>query len=555
MRTYGAMRRIENGWELYAGEPHVVMKLKRILPKIHTAATIPIRIFGGDDLDTDLLWFMERYPLKISDVDRALLIAGRQRLNRQQADVDAILLPEWKPERIAAFRPDRSPYPYQARAAAIAHMRGNLLLLDDVGLGKTISALAAVSNEGRLPAAVVVQAHLATQWAKEYVEAFTTMRAHIIKGTTPYDLPDADIYLFKYSNIAGWADIASRGVFKSVVYDEVQELRHGTRTQKGIAARAFTNGVAMSIGLTATPIYNYGSEIYEVLRYVAPGLLGNFDEFCTEWCRFDGRHWIVKDPDALGTYLRETGVSLRRTEEDVETDMPPVNTLLRYVEDDHAIVRDAEAEARALALRVTTGSFTERGQAARELDAFSRRVTGLAKARSVAAMVRLIVESGESVLLAGWHRDVYAIWLEALADLKPVLYTGSESQVQKDAAKKAFIDGDARVMIISLRSGAGLDGLQKRGATVVFGEFDWSPQVHKQVVGRLRRPGQVRQVEAIYLASESGSDPVIIETLGIKSSQSRGILDPMKGAEHVHSDESRLMKLAERYLNKEATDV
>lgn len=550
MRTFGSLSRLGDSWVLTKAEPHVVMKLKRVFPKVATTATLPIRLFGADDLAADLLWFMERYPLQIAKEDREELESRRARLFADQAEIDAILLPDWQPRAIDAFRPERSPYPYQARAAEIAHRRGRLLLLDDVGLGKTISALAAVANEGRLPAAIVVQAHLATQWVKEYVETFTTLTAHIVKTTKPYSLPPADIYVFKYSNIAGWTDIASRGTFRSVVYDEVQELRRGIDTQKGRAAEVFTRSAGMVIGLTATPIYNYGSEIYRVLNFIAPGEMGGWDEFCREWCRVKGQHWVVKEPDALGTYLNETGLTLRRTEEDVETDMPPVNRIVRTVEDEEGVVEDAAAEARALALRVTGGSFVERGQAARELDVFARRVTGLAKARSVAAMVRMIVESGEPVLLAGWHRDVYDIWMKALGDLNPVLYTGTESQAQKDRAKADFMEGRTNLMIISLRSGAGLDGLQHRCATVVFGEFDWSPQVHKQVIGRVRRPGQKRQVEAIFLASENGSDPVIIETLGLKSSQSRGILDPMKGAEHVVSDESRLMKLANQYLGR-----
>ena len=43
-----------------------------------------------------------------------------------------------------------------------------------------------------------------------------------------------------------------------------------------------------------------------------------------------------------------------------------------------------------------------------------------------------------------------------------------------------FIDGDARVLMMSLRSGAGLDGLQEVSHTAVFGELDWSPGVHRQ---------------------------------------------------------------------------
>ena len=71
-----------------------------------------------------------------------------------------------------------------------------------------------------------------------------------------------------------------------------------------------------------------------------------------------------------------------------------------------------------------------------ELDKLLRRVTGIAKARHVAAYVRILLESGAPVLLAGWHRDVYDIWRGALAEFRPVLYSGTETAKQKDRAKQ-----------------------------------------------------------------------------------------------------------------------
>ena len=82
--------------------------------------------------------------------------------------------------------------------------------------------------------------------------------------------------------------------------------------------------------------------------------------------------------------------------------------------------------------RPLTGSFTERGNAARDLDLMVRQATGIAKARAVADVVRILVEGGEPVFaIFGWHRAVYDIWLERLADLNPAMYTGSESRQQK----------------------------------------------------------------------------------------------------------------------------
>ncbi|MDV5822292.1 P-loop NTPase family protein [Sphingobium naphthae] len=103
-------------------------------------------------------------------------------------------------------------------------------------------------------------------------------------------------------------------------------------------------------------------------------------------------------------------------------------------------------------------------------------------------------------------------------------------------------------MMMSLRSGAGLDGLQYHCQDAVIGEFDWSPQVHYQLIGRLRRPGQEGQVNAHYVHTNWGSDPVIVEMLGIKADQSRGINDPGQAPKPRATDESRLKILAQRVL-------
>ena len=102
---------------------------------------------------------------------------------------------------------------------------------------------------------------------------------------------------------------------------------------------------------------------------------------------------------------------------------------------------------------------------------------------------------------------------------------------------------------MSLRSGAGLDGLQNRCQTILHGELDWSPKTHEQLTGRLDRPGQKSQVMSIYLVCDEGSDPVMVEILGLKNSQSSGIVDPLKGIEENYSDQSPLMALAKNILN------
>lgn len=334
---------------------------------------------------------------------------------------------------------------------------------------------------------------------------------------------------------------------EGILVHNCQELRTGT-SGRYLAAKVLSKKAKFVMGLSATPIYNYGDEIFNVLDLIKPGCLSDKESFLREWCVQRGSHHHVTDPKALGSYLREAHLFLRRTRAEVGRELPPVNKIIHTVGFDEGIVRRSDQHARQLAQQILTGSFEEKGQASRDLDRLARQVTGISKAREVAQYVRILLEGGEPVILAGWHREVYKIWAEELAEFEPVFYTGNENEKQKEASRIAFTEGRTNLFIMSLRSGAGLDGLQERCRTVVFGELDWSPKVHDQLVGRADRDGQPSQVMVVYLVSDSGSDPIIINVLGVKSSQSRGITDPLAAQEEQFGDDSRIKLLAQHYL-------
>ena len=184
MKTYGslALDRSRREWRLTQLEPHVAIAFKRLFPRVPVTAT-EIRMSDADDVRADLDWFMHRYPLAHDEHEAIGEALGR--IAATIAERDRILLPDWSPPDMVAFRPGYAPYLYQSQAAQVALRNPGLLLGDDVGLGKTISAIAACAMGAPLPAAVVVQAHLAQQWA-DRIEEFTTLRAKDIKGTTPY---------------------------------------------------------------------------------------------------------------------------------------------------------------------------------------------------------------------------------------------------------------------------------------------------------------------------------------------------------------------------------
>jgi SNF2 family DNA or RNA helicase len=531
-------------------EPHVAIRFKDVFRQVKKTQKGSLEITHTAQGCKDLIWFMSRYPLEISESDNKLLAGEAAYYDKKQQELEAICLADYKARPIESLaKPLRH---YQAQAVEIFLKKKKILIGDDVGLGKTIIAIGAWAAEPKtLPGLVIAQTHLPMQWKERIEEFLPSVRVHIIKSRRPYDLPEADIYILSYSKIVGWIDILATGYFKSIVFDECQELRR-TESQKYEAAQAAVANVEYVLGLSATPIYNYGIEIWNVMDIIVPGGLGSLDEFSREWTHGGGdAKGKIENPQALGAYLRENFLLLRRTRADVGRELPKLETIIQAVEYSHAYVQRLNSKLKELASKVETGSFVEKGQAARELDAKARLMTGVAKSRGVADYVKSLLENGEKVLLTGWHREVYRIWSEELAEFKPVFYTGSETPAQKEEAKHAFIRGDSNLMIISLRSGIGLDGLQKCCNIIVFGELDWSPQVHLQIVGRLERDGQQNSVTAIYLMSEAGTDPLMQDMLGIKKMQADAIINPTQPDLALGSaDEARIKKLARSILEQ-----
>jgi hypothetical protein len=160
------------------------------------------------------------------------------RFERIRAEIEQVLQTTGsRPARRRGCARARKLRPNQARAVEVARRLGRLLIADDVGLGKTLGALATVMDDRFLPAAIIVRDHVATQWQRDFIGKFTTLSSHVVQSTQFYVLPNVDCYIFKYSNAFGWVDIAATGRFRSVIFDEVQNLRHGIGTQKGAAAK------------------------------------------------------------------------------------------------------------------------------------------------------------------------------------------------------------------------------------------------------------------------------------------------------------------------------
>ena len=549
MRSYGKIELDAKGrtWRITT-EPHVALRLKRIFPKIDTRDHGVMSISATPETSRDLEWFLERYP---HDVAAAGVMAERASKHKEaETTVQKLLNGTQAPK---AFNLKLPPRDYQVMAAQMWLTVKSLLLGDEVGLGKTFVAITGLVEPGMVPALVVTLTHLPLQWKRE-IERATDFEVHILKSAKPYDITKyhkghfPDIVISNYHKLDGWARVLD-DICKTVVLDEIHELRHST-SNKYAAAKHLADAAEFKLGLSATTIFNYGGEMYNVLDALRPDALGTREEFNREWCTREMRPKL-KNPAAFGLYLREAGLMLRRTRMDVKRELKPVTVVPHTIEANPAVLKAMEGKAVDLArlvLKQNEDFKGQRMQAAGEFNIRMRQATGLAKAPFVAEFVKFLhEESGEKIVLFGWHREVYSIWMERLKHLKPVLYTGSESADQKEKSRLAFVEGDSQVMIISNRSGMGLDGLQNVCRTGVIGELDFSPAVHIQNTGRIHRDGQEEPVVMYYLIADSGSDPIISDILGVKRQQLEGINSPTP-------DQIELLQVEADYVKRLAQD-
>lgn len=578
-RTFGKLTfdRRARCWQAKA-EPHVSMELKRLFPGYRQDGEGRVSVSDSPEIAMKLAWLLLMFPLEMTRATEARLRDRTVERFEMRSRVEEILKGGQLALGAEAFESSLPLFPHQKTAAALAVATGALLLLDETGGMKTGSALAAVAHPELLPAVVVAPPHLQRQWLRELHTFFPMLRGHIVTSGKAYDPArrrgmhghDPDVLIISYGMVAGWVDYL-HGWARSVILEEAHEVRR-EKTRKRDACLTVARGAALTIGLTATPIFNYGDEIFNILELVAPGRLGDRREFYAEWCQSigDGKR-KVREPQALGSHLRDQGVVLRRSLKEVGINLPGCLPMPFEIDVDGDRFDALSADAIVLAERIVArvGTPFERMQAASEFDMQLRRATGVAKAPAVAALCKMLLAdpSVGKLVLFGWHRDVYTIWLEELAQFRPAMYTGTETPARKELEKSRFLGGDAwdarlaagvpdgvslneaDILIVSLRSGSGLDGLQHVAHTVVHGELDWSPGPHDQGDGRLDRPGQTLTVLSYRPFCDYGTDPLMLQKLAEKRQQGEGITHPDEAIfEPSTVDPDQIRKVAESFL-------
>jgi hypothetical protein len=255
----------------------------------------------------------------------------------------------------------------------------------------------------------------------------------------------ADLIVCSYNKLEEWVDYLAADC-KSVVFEEAHSLRRD-ESKKWAAAATLAAQVDYRLGLTATPLFNLGGEIWNIMECIQPGFLGPKGAFRKAFCGYsnNGKEPPLNDPEAMGSYLRESNVMLRRTTEQCGIKKGQCHIIPYEIEASADAFEKHTGRAAELARMILNDQKLERGKAmqiASDFDRELRKATGLAKAPFVATFLEMLLEQGIPVLTFAWHHSVHDLLMEKLSAFNPVKYTGEETKNQKELKRTMLEQND-----------------------------------------------------------------------------------------------------------------
>jgi len=434
--------------------------------------------------------------------------------------------------------------PYQQRGVGWLQFLGRLglgaCLADDMGLGKTAQLIGSllVDEEGG-PTLVVCPVSVLGNWQRELARfgPGLTVAAHHGGGRarSPGDFVDEaeahDVVLTTYSLVHRDRDLLGEVAWGRVVLDEAQQIKNpGTKAARAIRGLAASRRVA----LTGTPVENHLVELWSIMQFLNPGLLGNVTSFRE---RFARPIESQRDPEAIERLGRLTApFVLRRlkTDTSIIDDLPPkIETVARcpltreqvslyqsVVDDLLARAEDSEGiERRGLVLAGITKLKQVCNHPAHFLGDGSKLIGRSGKLDRVDELVEEMVGAGDKSLIF----TQFTAWGDRLAEhlrhrfgLECLWLHGGVQRKDRDAMVARFSESDGPpIMLLSLKAGG--TGLNLTAATqVVHYDRWWNPAVEDQATDRAYRIGQTRTVQVHKMVSAGTIEERIDQLIAAK---------------------------------------
>ena len=414
--------------------------------------------------------------------------------------------------------------PYQERGLSWLSFLGDLglggILADDMGLGKTIQLLSLVAAQepGLGPTLLVCPMSLVGNWQREAARFTPDLRVHVHHGADRLDgdslaeaAAGADLVVTSYGVATRDRAALSTLTWARVVCDEAQNIKnHATKQARAVRALP----AATRIALTGTPVENRLSELWSIMDFTNPGLLGSAEKFRENYAIPIERHDSEDAAQALKRVTQPFVLRRLKTDQAIISDLPDKQEMKVWcnltpeqaslyaatVADMLSRIENAadDISRRGLVL-ATMAKLKQVCNHPAHLLADGSRLPGRSgKLARLEEICDEIVAEGDKALCFTQYAEFGRMLQPHLAARLgcPVLFLhGGTTKKQRDAMVAQFASLDEPALfLLSLKAGG--TGLNLTAAShVIHVDRWWNPAVEDQATDRAFRIGQRRNVQ------------------------------------------------------------
>lgn len=398
---------------------------------------------------------------------------------------------------------DRKPFPHQLEAGQFLLEKRKAILGDEMGGGKTCSAILAMNSlEGRK--LVVCPASLKLNWKKEIKMVNADADIEVINGKK-WKKPTKDGWVvINYDVLEKNIDKILKSGFVCATFDEVHYCKAVTSTGKPKTKRAkmfieISQNLDYVFALTGTPITNKTKDIFNILTAINHPLSRSFYNFGQEYCdayhsrwgwNYDGSSNQAELNEELKPFM------LRRLKHEL-LDLP--SKMRSFVPVDIDTKEYFEKVSEYMGKRK---SLTNQGEHLVYLNAM-RSILAKEKTNHTIEMTQNLLDQGEQVVIFTNYSHIVEKVVEKFEGVVKV--TGADNSEKRQEAVDKFQSGEAKVIVCNLIAG-GVGITLTSAKHLIVNDFDWVPANHLQAEDRIHRIGQDQDVNIYYLYSEGTVD-------------------------------------------------
>jgi SNF2 family DNA or RNA helicase len=411
--------------------------------------------------------------------------------------------------------------PYQERGLSWLSFLGSLglggVLADDMGLGKTIQLLSLVAAQppGSGPTLLVCPMSLVGNWQREAARFTPGLRVHVHHGADRLDraadLVTADLVITSYGVATRDQAALSAITWARVVCDEAQNIKnHATKQARAVRALP----AATRIALTGTPVENRLSDLWSIMEFTNPGLLGPAERFRERFAVPIERNGSDDAAAALQRLTRPFVLRRLKTDKAIISDLPDKQEMKVWcnLTAEQASLYAATVADMLSRIEEATDDISRRGlvlatmaklkqvcnHPAHLLGDGSRLPGRSGKLARLEEICDEIVAEGDKALCFTQYAEFGRMLQPHLAARLgcPVLFLyGGTPKKQRDAMVETFAALDEPALfLLSLKAGG--TGLNLTAAShVIHVDRWWNPAVEDQATDRAFRIGQRRNVQ------------------------------------------------------------